>query len=279
MTFVATDLDRTIIPNGKHRYDGTLLLFKEIVGKKKIKLIYVSGRNIEDVKKAILEYNLPYPKYAICMVGAKIYSFKNKKIKLNKTWHNSISSKRWDVFKVKEKLKDIKGIKIQPKKYQSNFKLSYYLYGRERLDKKKIIEIEKIVESVLKDFNFVYSIDYPVKRGLIDILPKKVSKIHALDYIVKKEKINVGDVICCGDSGNDLSILASRYKAIVVRNANIKIKNDLRKARKLKKLGKIYFAKNKKNLNGNYVSGIIQGLLKFKIIKEKDLNFMDFKST
>ena len=75
---IATDLDRTLLPNGKQPYDGSMGLFKEIVQDKEIVLTYVTGRNLSLVRKAIKKFDAPLPNYIIAQVGTKIYYRKKR---------------------------------------------------------------------------------------------------------------------------------------------------------------------------------------------------------
>jgi len=170
---------------------------------------------------------------------------------------------------MKKILRGIKGLKLQEKSKQDIFKLSYYV------DLKKQEKILKQVkEKLKKEYNckIIYSIDFPEIRGLLDIIPQHATKKWALDYIAKKVSIPKKQIIFCGDSGNDLPILTSHYKLIVVRNARDQIKLLTKKIKKQKKdLADLFIARKQKYLNGNYVSGIIQGLIYYKIISKNIL--------
>ena len=267
---VATDLDRTLIPNGKQEYDNSMVFFKKIIKRHKLKLVYITGRDFGLVKKAIKKYSLPTPDYLICDVGASIFLVKNslEKLERDKGWIEGMKKNTpgWNIEKFKKSLKNIKGIKLQEDSKQSKYKLSYYFeigYEKEILK-----NVKKRIKEICPDSEIVYSEDYPEKRGLLDILPKIATKKGALDYLVKKMKLKKEEVLFCGDSGNDYSLFISDYNAVVVRNASLDIKKKVKEERKKKgNLDRLYIAKNKKKqgLNGNYVSGIIQGLEYFGI--------------
>ncbi len=267
--FIATDLDRTLIPNGKQKYDGSMDLFEKIIKRKDLKLAYITGRDIELIKGAIKKYNIPVPDYAIASVGTRIFSFKSfKKIKEYKGWFKFIKKNtlRWNINKFKKSLKNIKGLRLQESSKQDMYKLSYYV----DLDKKNEVlnSVKKIIRELCSDAEVVYSEDYPEKRGLLDILPKIATKKGALDYLIEKLKLDKSEVLFCGDSGNDYLMLVSGYNAVLVKNSPENIKKKVKAERKKQgTLKNLYVAKNQKKigLNGNYVSGIIQGLRYFGI--------------
>jgi len=271
MTVIATDLDRTLLPDGGEEYDGTLPVFKKIIKKQKWDLIYITGRTIKQIKKAIYKYNVPWPDYILTNVGSRVYGFdkKNKKFKLDKKWFKVIrkNSPEWNKKKIKKYLKGISGLWLQEKKRQDKFKISYYV------DLSLEKNVLKKVNKNLKEFGgikIIYSVDYPKPRGLLDIMTKKGTKKGALDYILKKNNKKIKEVLYCGDSGNDLSLLASKYDSVVVANAPENVKKQAKKQKPDKT--RLYIAKKQKYLNGNYVSGIIQGLVYFKMIDKKTVS-------
>jgi sucrose-6-phosphatase len=283
---LATDLDRTLLPNGKQNYDGSFPLFKKIVNKKNIKLVYVTGRNLSLIKQAIRRFNVSYPDYIVINVGTRIYQIKNKKFKEDKKWVGEISkkTKNWDIKEFKKSLKKFKGLKLQEQSKQDYFKLSYYVdKDLNKTEVENLIKkIKKEIYKTCKNTRIVYSVDYPCTRGLLDIIPEKATKFHAIEYLVKKLKIPEKQVVCSGDSGNDLQFLNSRYKSILVKNSSKYIKKQIKKNKKknpkkkyIAQGGKISFKEKKgfkrKKLNGNYVSGIIEGLVYYGFINKKEL--------
>lgn len=270
MVIIATDLDRTLIPNGDEKYDGTLPIFKKIIQRDNFKTVYITGRTLKQIKPAIHKYSLPWPHYILTNVGCRIYRFDKHKERfiLDKNWFKEMKKNTpgWKVKKIKKILKNIDGLKIQEKSKQDKFKISYYV----NLDKEE--NVLKEVKKQLKNFKgiqIIYSVDYPEPRGLLDIMPKKGSKKGALDYLIKQIKTKKEDTIYCGDSGNDVPLIVSGYKSILVRNAPANVKKQVKEKKRNK--NKLYIAKKQKELNGNYVSGILQGLIYFKLITKKEV--------
>jgi len=268
MFMLATDLDRTLLPNGKQPYDNSMNIFKNIVDSKKLRLIYVTGRDLELVREAISKYNAPFPDAIIGQVGTRIYSVNEKKFSEDIKWQNQIrkSIRNWNLEKFKEKLSLIKELKLQEKRAQNEFKLSYYLQSNS--NSKFIIEnVKKIIKNICDDVVIIYSLDETKNQGLLDIIPQTGTKLSALEYLRKRLKLTKNKVVYCGDSGNDVLPLTFGYKSILVKNAIPEIKSVVREVlNKKKALKKLHISKGFKGLNGYYVSGIIEGLIKLNMI-------------
>ncbi|MFW6379199.1 MAG: HAD family hydrolase, partial [Guyparkeria sp.] len=71
---VCTDLDRTLIPNGRQPESSDARdLFRQLVERPEVTLAYVSGRDRRLLESAIAEFALPTPDFAIGDVGTTIY--------------------------------------------------------------------------------------------------------------------------------------------------------------------------------------------------------------
>ena len=107
-----------------------------------------------------------------------------------------------------------------------------------------------------------------VGLGLLDILPNSVSKVSALEFLVKTLQVDNSKVVYTGDSGNDILPLSGHWKSIIVKNAPEKVKAEvLVHKTKADSLENLYIAKGMNGLNGNYSSGIIEGLKHFGFIE------------
>ena len=80
---ICTDLDRTLIPNGKQPESPSARQhLSMLAAHPQITLAYVSGRHRELVEKAIKNYQLPIPDYVIGDVGTTVYQLSD-----NDNWH------------------------------------------------------------------------------------------------------------------------------------------------------------------------------------------------
>lgn len=264
MTTIATDLDRTLFPNGKQDYDDSMPRFKRLVESNGIPLIYVTGRNIDQIKEGIAEYDPPLPHYAVAHVGTKVYQWTVDGPKEDQRYIQFIkdNTKNWNVEAFKNALKDDDGLRLQDDFNQNEFKLSYFV---DQLDQADAI-VERTVSTICTDINIIYSVDETIGQGLLDILPKRANKMEALEFVRQEMGAPMSDVIYAGDSGNDIIPLTFGYRAILVANATDEVRAKVESiAREKGVLDKIHFANGDGNLNGNYVSGILEGLAHFGV--------------
>lgn len=76
MKILATDLDRTLLPNGSWPPDpGAIDLFNGLTEKNDVLVVYVTGRNLNSAENAIKEYGIRYPHVLIGDVGTSIRKY------------------------------------------------------------------------------------------------------------------------------------------------------------------------------------------------------------
>lgn len=258
---ICTDLDRTLIPNGdKPVNDGALDIFTELCQANEIQLCYVTGRNFELTKDAIVNYHLPKANFLICDVGASVFYQDNNQYVIDLNWQNEIKSD-WndtDINLIHELLYDINDLNLQEQESQSIYKLSYY----SKFNPVNIVSnIQIRLKSINVNTNIISSYDDIKNLYLIDILPKSVSKLHAVNYLMDKNGDSYDNTIFCGDSGNDIDVFVSGIPSVIVKNAHQNILNQISEFENNGKAFNLYKAKgNFHHLNGNYVSGILEGL-------------------
>ncbi|MFO7870012.1 MAG: HAD-IIB family hydrolase [Kiritimatiellia bacterium] len=270
MTVIATDLDRTLFPNGKQEYDNSMRLFGEIVRKREIPLIYVTGRNRDQILEGMEKYDPPLPLYAVAEVGTKIYDLDGREFTEDKGYIRLIeeSTRNWDVEAFKNALASLADLRLQEARNQNEFKLSYYLDHPEK-GSDTVEAVKKAIGEICPDFRVIYSVDETRGRGLLDVLPRAASKLEALEYLRGSMKVQKEEIIYCGDSGNDLLPLTAGYRAIVVRNAIPEVKTAVKEAMRSNGMEHLLrVAEGMGELNGYYVSGIIEGLVRFGEIPE-----------
>ena len=70
MKILATDLDRTLLPNGSWPPDpGAIDQFNELTERHEVLVVYVTGRNLRLTEDAIREYGIRHPHVLIGDVG------------------------------------------------------------------------------------------------------------------------------------------------------------------------------------------------------------------
>jgi sucrose-6F-phosphate phosphohydrolase len=264
---ICTDLDRTLIPNGDQpESPQARALFRQLVSNPQITLVYVTGRDRVLVQEAIAEYELPIPNFVIADVGSTIYETKNNQWLRVTDWDEQISVD-WQ-YKTQLDLvpffMDFDQIKLQEITKQGLHKLSYYVSLDTELEP-IIIKIRSKLETEKIQANIIWSIDEKAQIGLLDILPISANKYHAIAYLMKNRNFTLDNTIFSGDSGNDLDVLMSPIKSILVSNATLEMKQKMQSIMNNNNLvNSIYIAQGDYlNMNGNYSAGILEGIFHY----------------
>lgn len=260
MKILATDLDRTLLPNGSWKADENAIpLFNELTEKHNIFVVYVTGRNLNLTEQAIREYGIRYPHILCGDVGTTIRKYNNGSWEMDEGWidHVKAESPRWNIKEIKAILASVSGIKEQEKEHLNQFKLSYYADHHKKDD--ILAEINDSIKGKVDEV-IIYSYDSQYDKGLIDILPLSATKQTCLEYIAKKHEVNKSELVFCGDSGNDILPLTAGFSGVLVRNADDQLIEHVKNAMTENSNLKAYFAKGCFNeLNGYYTSGVIEG--------------------
>lgn len=260
-------MDRTIIPNGRHpEHPRARELFRELCGSTAVKLVYVTGRHLQLVEQAIIDYQLPQPDYAITDVGTRIYCRNLEKWTEISAWQKQIAvdwrGKSHD--QLQRVLSNIPELRLQERSKQNDLKLSYYLpLGA---DQNKILaQIDRQLTQLGVDASLIWSIDEPEQVGLLDVLPRNATKLHGIEFLQQHLGYEPPEVVFAGDSGNDLPVLGSSIQSILVANAESEIKQQARQLAEQNGHAETLFLAGKDNffLGGNYSAGVLQGVLHF----------------
>ncbi len=270
MIILATDLDRTLLPDGPYPDDKSLdALFGALTNIAHV-LVYVTGRNLDMVLNAIEKYNIPIPDFLIAEVGTSMFVKKDNVLIPEKSWSEYIMSheQKWNRENIVNAIGTKHNLTLQEPEKQNAFKISYYLPHHANKTE-TISHINTILRKIGVDANVLWSVDPLADSvGLIDVLPKTATKATALEFLRKQKDLSKDEVIYCGDSGNDILPLTSGYYSILVNNAPKDVKKTV--SEKVAQKGEtdlLYVAIGTHEHNGNYASGIIEGLLHFGFIK------------
>ena len=260
MKILATDLDRTLLPNGSWPPDpGAIDLFNELTQRHDVLVVYVTGRNLDLAENAIREYGIRHPHVLIGDVGTSIRKYENGNWMSHGGWdaHVKQTSPRWDAQAVRSAVTAVDGLAEQEREHCGPFKQSYYVDH----DRKEAI-LEMVDELAKGKFDevIVYSFDSQSGQGLLDFLPQSATKQTALEYVAEEYGVNKLDVVFCGDSGNDVFPLTAGFSGVLVRNADDQLVASVKQAIDANPALSVYFAKGDFNgLNGYYTSGVIEG--------------------
>jgi hypothetical protein len=264
---ICSDLDRTIIPNGYQEESAHARpVFRHITEHTNIHLTYVSGRDKQLIIDAIEEFYLPQPDYAIGDVGTTLYRIIKGNWQLSDEWSDEISQDwqglNWEALA--EYFEDMHEIRLQELEKQSPHKLSFYT--DQDVDKPHLKEKIRLVLTQ-KDLraNIIWSVDEISSNGLLDIVPVRANKLHAIQFLMKQEQFSEDNTVFAGDSGNDLDVLTSGLRAILVKNAADEVRKEAVETLSAKHMmHRLYFPEgNYCGMNGNYAAGVLEGVVHF----------------
>jgi HAD superfamily hydrolase (TIGR01484 family) len=263
--FLCTDLDRTLIPNGPQpESPEARQRFRQLCAWDRLTLAYVSGRHRSLVKKAIVNYSLPQPDYVVGDVGTTIY-----RVEGPDDWHHL---SEWEAHigedwagrsqrELSRLFTDLTALRLQENSKQNRYKLSYYISLHSDRGDIEHIMCERL-HAVGVKATLVWSVDEPAGVGLLDVLPARASKLHAIEFLMQSLGFDRSEMLFSGDSGNDMQVLVSDIPAVLVRNAPPEVREAAhRSAAANDNLNALYLAKGGfMQMNGNYSAGILEGV-------------------
>ena len=276
---LCTDLDRTLLPNGAQpESPQARRYFSSFVSQANVSLVYVTGRDKNLVQQAIIDYQLPQADFVISDVGTNIYDLRAGDWQAWPDWQEEIAQD-WQGRshqELKALLLDIDALQLQEDVKQNTFKLSYYL----ALDIDEPA-LHKRIEARLADAgvmaSLIWSIDEAENIGLLDILPRRATKLHAVEFLQQSLCIAPDQTLFAGDSGNDLPVLASHIPAVLVSNAMDSVKQQaITETEKNGNATFLYIAQGGYlDMNGNYSAGILEGIAHYHPDLKQQIAAMD----
>ncbi len=218
---LATDLDGTLIPmEGCARNAADLLKLSEELATAQIPLIFVTGRHLRSIVKAIDQFQLPVPDWVVADVGTSVYESDGSGAwKLVDGYSDYLQASVGDtpLEVVRFAFERFDDLTLQAPEKQARFKLSYYC-PRDQVD-----QVARKLQAALDNLGAPYavtsSLDPFTTHGLIDVLPRAASKAAALQWWAEKQFVELQSIVYAGDSGNDFAALVSGFRSIVVANA------------------------------------------------------------
>lgn len=264
---LCTDLDRTLIPNGEQdESPDARRYFQHLVSHEKVTLVYVTGRHKELVAEAINTYKLPDPDLVISDVGTVIYDTKTEDWSPWSSWEIEIKP-LWAGFTHADLngfFHDLAELKLQEPEKQNTYKLSYYLPLHADVDH-LLVEMEERLNQNGILASLIYSVDEVADIGLLDVLPRNATKLHALQFVRERLGFTLPETVFSGDSGNDLPVLISEIQGTLVANASKAVRDQaLLESRKNNHADALYLATGRLlDMNGNYSAGILEGVVHY----------------
>ena len=264
---LCTDMDRTVIPNGRQpEHPAARCMFNSFCALPEVALVYVTGRHRELVRQAINTYGLPEPDFAVTDVGTKIYRIAAGQWLEMTAWDKVIAAD-WH-GKCREQLQDrlsqITELTLQEESKQNTFKLSYYVSLDQDIDR-ILARAETCLKRLGVHANLIWSIDEQEGVGLLDILPRGATKLHGIQFLQQQLGFQPEQVLFAGDSGNDLAVLGSAVRSVLVANASDDIRSQARELAAQNGHPETLFLADQRNgpIGGHYAAGVLQGIWHF----------------
>ncbi len=261
------DLDRTLLPNGPQQESPQARpLLQKLAARAEVTLVYVSGRHQQLLLDAIREYDLPLPDYAIGDVGSTIYHVTDHDWQLWDEWQQEIAPDWHDMThdQLAALLTDVEQLRLQEKEKQNAYKLSFY--APQDSDRDALLaDIHQRLVQANVNASLIWSIDDIAHTGLLDILPARANKLHAIHFLMQQQGFDPSHTVFAGDSGNDLPVLASNLRSILVANATDDVRHEaVRLATENNTLDSLYMANGSfMEMNGNYAAGVLEGVVHY----------------
>ncbi len=204
---LVSDIDGTLLKDSKPTV-GLNKLAREIEKRRgEVALVYATGRSFESTFYLIQMGILPYPDAIAPMVGTELWlpPFENRDPD-----YKSDVCLSWDRDRVTRIAKRFCSLELQPDKYQSPFKVSYYVRPHY-----KLFDIRRS----LRESGLIVQTIYSCGRYL-DIIPVNAGKRNAIQFLSRLWGVPSKCILTCGDSGNDLDMLTNPNTLnVAVRNA------------------------------------------------------------
>lgn len=264
---ICTDLDRTLLPNGPQPESaGARPAFARLVAREDVRLAYVTGRHLALADQAIANYRLPQPDFLVADVGTSVYRCDGARRSALDEWREDIG-RDWgghDHGALVDLFRPERHLRLQEHARQSRYKLSYYLPLH--VDRQRLLErLGKRLAAHDIRASLVFSIDEPAGVGLLDVVPARATKLHAVEFLMRRLTIGPRHCLFAGDSGNDLPALVSAVPAVLVANASASVRAAaVQGAMAGGHVDCLYLAEGGfLGMNGNYAAGILEGAAHF----------------
>ena len=264
---LCTDMDRTVVPNGAAPEDPRARpRLAALCARPEVQLAYVTGRHAALTQEAIRDYDRPAPDWAITDVGSKLYRCETRPWMDCTDWSAEIG-RDWrgqSHAEVVRLLAGLPDLELQPPERQGEFKVSFFTSPDANADALRAAVHARLQPSGV-EASLVWSVDEAAGMGLFDVLPRRATKRHAVEFLQRKLGLDDRSVVFAGDSGNDLPVLESAVQSVLVANASDEIKRTAQaRAEQLGHADRLYIACGAGlGMNGNYAAGVLEGVWHF----------------
>jgi sucrose-phosphate synthase len=229
---IITDLDQNLLGDPDAIPEFTAMLKAH---RKKVSFGVATGRSLESTLSVLRKNKIPQPDLLITNLGTDIYYAPS--LTRDSVWRRHINH-RWHRRDLVELLQEIPGLEMQPKKFQTPFKISFYIDPAVAPD---VQEINRFLLQHEHSVNVIFS-----HGQFLDVLPYRASKGYALRWAAEQLDIPLENLLVAGGSGADEDMMRGNMRAVVVANRHEEELSELTEAEN------IYFASK------GYAAGIIE---------------------
>lgn len=166
-----------------------------------------TGRRLDSALQIMKRFRIPQPDVLITSVGTEIHYAPD--LTVDTAWTQHIDH-LWDRKAVRRLLEELPGLKLQPKEFQSRFKISYYIDVQIAPSHD---EINALLRSQELTVNTILSFGQ-----FMDVVPVRASKGFALRYFADQWGVPLEHILVAGGSGADEDMMRGNTLAVVVAN-------------------------------------------------------------
>lgn len=231
---IFTDLDQNLLGD-KQALAHFVRFLKQ--SRNRVSFGIATGRRLDSALSVMKQYGIPVPDVLITSVGTEIYYAPLLNADLG--WSRHIDY-MWNPKEVRRVLGELPGIKLQPKKELSRFKLSYYI---DPTISPALEEIQSLLHQADQNVNLLLAFGQ-----FLDIIPVRASKGQALRYFAGRWGIPLDRTLTAGGSGADEDMMRGNTLAVVVANRHDEELSQLMET------DQIYFARKP------YSAGILEAI-------------------
>jgi len=261
---LCSDLDGTLIPDGRApESERARPLLRRLAAHRGVCLVYVTGRDPRLVDAAIIEAQLPEPRLLIADVGASIYLREEGDWCPLQAWWDRIG-RDWKGLRsddILALLAGISGLTPQEPAKQARFKASFYADPEAR-EEPVLHRAQELLRDRCPAASLIWSREAGGARGLLDVLPASADKRQAIDFLRRWLGVAPDRTVFGGDSGNDLAVLTSGIRSVLVGNADPEVRTAALAG--AAESPRLYLASGGyRGMNGNYAAGVLEGVVHF----------------
>lgn len=264
--FLFCDLDGTVAPYGDVQTSpGALEAFHRLAQRPEVRLAYVTGRAPQESREVILAHKLPTPRYLSTDTGATVEVWNEGEFVLMPEWWE-VMRRDWkqvvpaDIFAA---LSQIDGLVPQEEPYQNRYKVCFYAdFAADGAQLKNKVQLALLPLGIRAQV--LWSRDEHRQVGYVDVVPTSASKWTVIQWLLTRENVPLDHAVFAGDSGNDLTALASGLRAIMPRNGKPDIHREALRLLEKKQRGlsdRLYLAKGGfLGFDGHVLGGVLEGV-------------------